>query len=88
MVYLLDLIDVDISNNLITSFQMILELGIQLPRLQSLNISHNFLQIDSNSIPNLSTNNPPFPKLKILVMNACNLTWKNVFFIFFLKCQF
>ncbi|XP_066503868.1 tubulin-specific chaperone E [Hoplias malabaricus] len=67
-------VSLDLSGNLLSSWEVVSAITEQLENLQELCLSHNYLSIAS-SPSNLS---PAFSQLRVLTLNNCALTWSQV----------
>ncbi|XP_077607853.1 tubulin-specific chaperone E isoform X2 [Crocuta crocuta] len=65
---------VDLSRNLLSSWDEVLDIADQLKHLEFLNLSENKLNFPSDS-PSLTRT---FPALKVLVLNRTGITWAEV----------
>ncbi|KAH0457588.1 hypothetical protein IEQ34_012903 [Dendrobium chrysotoxum] len=63
--------ELDLTGNLLSSWQDINSLCEALPSLEILNLTNNLLEAD---VPEL----PSFSSIRILVLNNCGVTWKQV----------
>ncbi|KAI0501485.1 hypothetical protein KFK09_016430 [Dendrobium nobile] len=63
--------ELDLTGNLLSSWQDINSLCEALPSLENLNLTNNLLEAD---VPEL----PSFSNIRILVLNNCGVTWKQV----------
>lgn len=68
---LLDIINVDLSRNLLSTWDDVIRIADELPHLQSVNLSENKLQLPSDSLMLTGT----FSTLKVLVLNQTGITW-------------
>ncbi|XP_043108049.1 tubulin-specific chaperone E isoform X2 [Puntigrus tetrazona] len=64
----------DLSGNLLSSWEVLAAIGEQLDSLQELQLSHNRLSISSEP----SRLSPAFSRLRLLSLNSCALTWTQV----------
>ena len=67
--------ELDLSNNLLSSWLILRQLGTALPRLACLNLTQNIMAMPT---PEALATAPPNPALRILVLNNCCLTWSQV----------
>jgi len=70
---ILDVEDVNLSKNLLSTWSEVCRIAKQLSHLQELNLSDNILSLDD-----VDTASSAFPSLHTLVLNHCRLTWKEV----------
>ncbi|KAF4107786.1 tubulin-specific chaperone E [Onychostoma macrolepis] len=64
----------DLSGNLLSSWEVLAAITEQLESLQELQLSHNRLSISSEP----SRLSPAFSRLRVLSLNSCALTWTQV----------
>ncbi|KAL6468640.1 hypothetical protein MHYP_G00221640 [Metynnis hypsauchen] len=69
-----NVVSLDLSGNLLSSWEVVAAITEQLEKLQVLCLSHNRLSIAS-SPSNLS---PAFSNLRVLTLNSCAITWSQV----------
>ncbi|XP_047557381.1 tubulin-specific chaperone E isoform X2 [Lutra lutra] len=69
-----DIRKVDLSRNLLSSWDEVLDIADQLKHLEVLNLSENKLSFPSGSPARTGT----FPALKVLVLNRTGITWAEV----------
>jgi hypothetical protein len=73
-----DIVDLDISHNLISSWDTVTDITRQLPLLEILNVSHSRLA-DPSSPDKMKG---AFPKLRSLVLNSCGISsWNKIAFV-------
>ncbi|KAF3823864.1 hypothetical protein GH733_006868, partial [Mirounga leonina] len=70
----LNLTKADLSRNLLSSWDEVLDIADQLKHLEVLNLSENKLRFPSGSPSRTGT----FPALKVLVLNRTGITWAEV----------
>ncbi|CAL1527789.1 unnamed protein product, partial [Lymnaea stagnalis] len=69
-----NIIDLDLSANLISSWEQVAEMARQLPLLVEFNVSENRLVVPKDP----SSLSSCFPKVKNATMNQMNISWKEV----------
>lgn len=68
----------DLTDNLISSWAAVTGICQQLPNLKLLVLSHNRLQLPSTAGDAIEQGLVQLPGLQCLVMNQCGITWQQV----------
>jgi len=72
-----NLTELELCENLLYSWEQVFSIGIQLPKLQTLNLSQNrFLPLKQNMVNRMEQST--FDQLKVLVLNRCLISWEEV----------
>lgn len=66
------LMELDVSCNLISTWQFAVDLSAALPALDILNLSTNRIALNRPVAP------PSLPGLRALILNSCGVTWPEV----------
>ncbi|GAA6100748.1 tubulin-specific chaperone E [Tachysurus ichikawai] len=69
-----NVISLDMSGNLLSSWEVVVAITEQLEKLQVLCLSHNRLKISSNP----SNMRHAFSQLRVLMLNSCAITWSQM----------
>ena len=73
----------DLSKNLLSSWNIVCNIGRELPKLKVLNLSENILDIPESFSEKQTSS---FLNLNTLILNRCQLTWEQVNSMFLLWC--
>jgi len=67
--------ELDLSENLLSSWLVLQQLGTALPSLACVNLTHNLMAMPT---PEELRGTPHNQSLRILVLNKCSLSWSQV----------
>lgn len=71
--------ELDLTSNLLCSWQLLQQMGNALPSLACMNLSQNIMTMPA---PDAMSSMPPNTALRVLVLNSCQLNWSEVSTIF------